>query len=89
MQVLFYNPQDNEYFVGLSEEEFEQVAREYEIDYGHHSDYVKTKEEALARYHDADYHKGIKKCYKLENAPFIFVVVDEYRSKVGIRPWSL
>jgi len=88
MQVLFYNPQDNEYFVGLSEEEFEQVAREYVIDYGHHSDYVKTKEEALARYRDANYREGIKECYKLKSAPFVFIVVNPESLKIGIRPWS-
>ena len=62
MQVLFYNPQDDEYFVGLSEEEeFEQITQEYEIDYGHHSDYNKIKKEAMARYRDANYREGIER----------------------------
>lgn len=76
MQILSYNPRDDEFFVGLSLEEFEQVEKKYKIYYGYNSNFEKEKEKALNNYISEDYNKMLKDVYRIEKIPFICIVTD-------------
>ncbi len=85
MLLLSYNPQDDEFFIGLSLEEFEKISLKYNIDYGYNSNYVLAKESAINKYADATYTKMIKEFYQIENMPFICIVKKKGRDELQVQ----
>lgn len=86
MLLLSYNPQDDEFFIGLSLEEFEKAPQNYDIDYGDNSNYVIAKETATNKYADVTYSKMIKEFYQIETTPFICFVNKNGSTKLQVRP---
>ena len=86
MLILSYNPRNDEFFIGLSEEEFEQVAGKYAVDFGYNMDYEMTKEHALRKMADSYHVEMIKQFYQIDEVPFICIVTNRDCSEIGIRP---
>jgi len=80
MQVLAYNPHEDEFFIGMSREEFECIARRYNID-------VETEmEKAQKEYKDKRQNEKLKEMYQTEKTPFICAVVNRSCSYIKVRP---
>lgn len=90
MYILSHNPKNDEFFVGLSLEEFEVLTQEYNVDYGYKSNYEMEKEKAINEhnYHENNgtYHEEIREAYGIKCVPFICIVTDSDCSKISIRP---
>lgn len=86
MQLLSYNPQDDEYFIGLSEAEFERLDREHKIQYESKSDYEKEKLKAKNSCDNKEYNQMIMEYYQTETVPFVCIVSDRNGSAIVIRP---
>lgn len=86
MQLLSYNPEDDEFFVGMSLEELEQIPEECNIDYGYNSNYENVIKNGLEKYKDEKYNELIRELYQCDKIPFICVVTDRDFYKVSIRP---
>lgn len=86
MQLLSYNPKGDEFFVGMSLEEFEQIPEECNIDYRYNSNYEKELKNGLEKYKDEGYNELIRTLYQCEKIPFICVVTDRDFYKVSTRP---
>lgn len=86
MYILSHNPEKDEFFVGLSLEEFEELSQEYNVDYGYKSNYEIEKEKAINECEYESYHETIRKTYGIESVPFICIVTDSDCSKIRIEP---
>ncbi len=78
MQILSYNPSDNEYFLGLSLCEFEEIKKKYSISDTYTSNIKETKEQK----------KLFFELYDSNKIPFICLVVDKTLSKFQIETFS-
>lgn len=85
MQILSYNPQDDEFFIGLSLRELEQISNIYIVDYGYHSNYEIEKEKAIKKQSDKSYNEMLKEFYQVKNIPLICIVTDRNCSTISIR----
>jgi hypothetical protein len=88
MQILSYNPTDDTFFIGLSENEFEELAGKFGIDYGHLSNYEKAKEGAFRNWEDSisdQYKQMIKELYDIQKFPYIYVVINRSATHITIR----
>lgn len=86
MQLLAYNPKKDEFFVGMSQDEFEQAAKKCSINDGHSFNYEDEVKNALEKCKDEWYNELIRKMYQCDEIPFICVVTDRDFHKVSIRP---
>ena len=77
MQVLAYNPVDDSYFIGLSFEEFETIAKKFMIHYERSSNFEIEKQQALRNSTRPEYIKMIKELYDIKDYPFICIVMDK------------
>lgn len=85
MQLLSYNPDGDEFFIGMSLDEFEQAPRKCIID-GYNSNYENTKKIYLEEYKKEPYNEQIRKIYQCDKTPFICAVTDRNFYKISIRP---
>ena len=76
MQVLAYNSVDDSYFIGLSVEEFETLAKKFIIHYEHNSNFEVEKQKALYQISNLARQQIIKELYNIDRIPFICAVVS-------------
>ena len=78
MQILSYNPSDNEYFLGLSLHEFEEIKKKYSI----RNTYTLYKKE------NENQRKLFFEMYDSDEFPFICLVVDNAFSNLYTEAFS-
>lgn len=86
MQLLSYNPDGDEFFIGMSLDEFEQAPKKCIIDYGYNSNYENQLKIGLEEYKNEPYNEKIRKIYQCDKTPFICAVTDRNFCKISIRP---
>ncbi len=84
MQILSYNQSADEFFVGLTAGEFDDVYARVALNGMSLSKYQEVEEEALLK-NDA-YCNMICEVYMIEKAPFICIVVNRDLSTIEVRP---
>ena len=85
MQVLSYNAEEQFFFIGLSFTEFEEIIKNFTVNFVDNSNYELEKQKSRRNSFSPKYVKMIRELYRIDKYPFICVVVDE-KLKITVVP---
>ena len=85
MQILSYNPEEDTFFIGLSQKEFEHLAADRDIEYEKSFDFEQTLQRAFKNQGRESYAQMIRDAYGIQCVPFVCVAVDRDASKIAVR----
>ena len=83
MQILSYNPSDNEYFLGLSLKEFKEINEKYNISNTYTFNFKEINRQRMEEQKELFF-----EMYDSDELPFICLVVDNTLSKFYTEAFS-